>query len=100
MATITIHCSVAGLDHSPSCCASGRDREDAVSRRCSKGHRVLQVEEFSPLGAHVVCLDCDGAFHLHEPYMEDYTPFIHNSPKGPEGDMQLLVLDSYLNLEE
>jgi hypothetical protein len=70
----------------------------AAKRRCPQDvHEILLVENFTPMGAQVICLRCEKGYHLYEPEIEaSYTGFSHTSHLGPDHDLYMLVLDEVL----
>jgi len=65
---------------------------------CKKiGHQILVVDDYTPVGVLVECLSCRKSLHLTgQDVEENYTPFEHTSPKGPDGDIVILVHDHTL----
>lgn len=55
-------------------------------------HRSLQIMAIHALGVTVECLNCDEAFDIAVDMVEEkYYHFTHHSPKGPQGDRQILI---------
>lgn len=66
---------------------------------CTRGkpHKILLVEQWSPLGAHCVCLICNDAQHYNEPDLQkNYIGFQHTSVQGPLHDECIFVHFSLL----
>lgn len=56
------------------------------------GHGTLQIMSTDALGCTVGCVHCDETFHLDaEVVDEKFYHFTHNSPRGQEYDMELLI---------
>lgn len=55
-------------------------------------HRVILVDQWTPLGAFVRCLDCGKEFHTDRTVLENYVGFEHTSDKGPTEDRWVFIL--------
>jgi hypothetical protein len=55
-------------------------------------HRTLQIMSTNALGCTVGCVYCDETFHLDASVVDEkFYHFTHNSPRGVEHDMELLI---------
>lgn len=59
--------------------------------KCVSQHRVLFIEQWTPLGAFVTCV-CGQGFFADTNLLEGhYLAFQHVSPRGPEFDRGIFV---------
>lgn len=62
--------------------------------KCVSHHRVLYVDQWTPLGAFVTCAVCGCSFHADQTLLgEHYLAFQYTSPLGPLEDKGLFVYD-------
>lgn len=60
-------------------------------------HRIIEVEDFTELGAHVKCCACGKFYHAPEPSLEkSYLPFTHTSPENPKLDRCVFIRLDFL----
>ena len=64
-------------------------------------HRIIEVEDFTPLGAHVKCCACGKLFHASETYLDSaFLPFTHTSPDSPELDRCVYIRLDFLDKKD
>ncbi len=60
--------------------------------KCISQHRVLYIDQWTPLGAFVTCAVCGHSFHADNTLLgEHYLAFQYISPAGPLCDKGLFV---------
>jgi len=60
-------------------------------------HRIVEVEDFTGLGAHVRCCSCGRTYHASESVLEtSYIPFTHTSPEDPRLDRCIFIKLDFL----
>lgn len=69
-----------------------------MKKPCRPFHRVLLADEFTPMGAHVTCLECHDSFHIAEStLLEVYYHAHHVSGGGIFGrDLDFFLHDSFV----